>query len=171
MKAHVNIGSNLGNSRSLIERAVAGIALLCDDDCVKVSDIIESEPWGFESANRFLNVGVEIDTHLDAEALLARLIEVQDSICDASHRDAEGGYADREIDVDLIFLGDLVMPGEGMWRRAADGETGHSGVIVPHPRMHLRGFVLRPVAQLSPDWVHPVLRLTASEMFRALNES
>lgn len=168
MKAHINIGSNLGNSSVLIERAVAGIALLAPDGRLRVSTVVESEPWGFASPNRFVNVGVEIDTAMSAGELLSRLLELQHSISDASHRDATGGYADREIDIDLIFLGDSVVPDPEHWGQVAEGGQCGGTVVVPHPRMHLRGFVLEPVLELSPQWRHPVLGLTASEMLALL---
>lgn len=160
-KAHINIGSNLGNSRSLIERAVAGIVLLSSDGEVRRSGWVVSEPWGFVSDSDFLNLGVEIDTSYAPDELLMRLLELQCSICDASHRTADGGYADRMIDIDLIFYDNMIMPHD--W----PGQGGEA-VIVPHPRMHLRGFVLRPIAQLSPGWIHPVLHQTAVEMLRKL---
>lgn len=169
MKAHINIGSNLGNSLQLIERAVAGIALLaCGKGGLRMSSVVESEPWGYDSSSRFVNMGAEFETDLAAEELLSRLLEVQNSISSASHRNAAGGYVDREIDIDLIFLGDSVIPGGGEWIRVAGGEASECGVVVPHPRMHLRRFVLEPVAELSPQWRHPVLGLTASEMLEML---
>lgn len=163
--AHVNVGSNLGDRRSLIERAVAEISLLSEGGNVRVSSMVESEAWGFRSSFRFLNVGVEIYTSLSACQLLEKLLELQHGISAASHRDGSGGYADREIDIDLIYLGSLVEPEAERWNRFAVGEIdSREAVVVPHPRMHLRRFVLEPVAELSPGWRHPVLGLTASEM-------
>ena len=101
---HINIGSNLGNSRSLIERAVAGIALLSDTP-LRRSAFVESDAWGYSSDRRFVNVGVEIETSLPPEALLRELQRIERAICAAPHRNADGSYADRQIDVDMIYYG------------------------------------------------------------------
>ena len=96
--AHINIGSNLGDSRAYLARAVAGVALLSEGSRAQVSDIIESEPWGFTSSHRFLNVGMNIHTTLSAPELMERLQAVERSIADAPHRHADGSYADRTVD-------------------------------------------------------------------------
>jgi len=154
--AHINIGSNLGDSRSIIERAVAEIALLPDTERpLRRSDYITSDPWGFTSAHRFLNIGVEIHTGIRPEELLRRLLSIQDSISPAPHRTADGsGYADRMIDIDLIYYGNTI--------------CSTPTLTLPHPRLHLREFVLRPILQLSPGWVHPILHQTPAEMLAEL---
>ena len=118
--------------------------------------MITSEPWGFSSPNMFVNVGVEVETSLPAEVLFRRLTEVQDGISGASHRNADGSYADRLVDIDLIFYDNMV--------------SGSAELTLPHPRMHLREFVLRPVAELSPDWRHPLLDKTASGLLDDLHQ-
>lgn len=147
--AHVNIGSNLGNSRSILEQAVAGIALLAGGN-LRRSQFIESDAWGFNSPNRFLNLGVEFDTNTSPEILLCRLLAIQNSISATSHRTLQGTYADRLIDIDLIYYGNTVIDTPIL--------------TLPHPRMHLRRFVLLPIAELSPQWIHPSLQQTATQM-------
>lgn len=155
--AHINIGSNLGDSRAQIGRAVAGIALLCREGTVpRVSAFVESEPWGYSSVNSFLNVGIEIECDLPPVELLGCLMDVQNGICASSHRNDADGYVDRMIDVDLIYYDDRVM------------DTPE--LTLPHPRMHLRRFVLEPLVELAPHWVHPVLQLSADELLRRLAE-
>ncbi|MDE7142191.1 MAG: 2-amino-4-hydroxy-6-hydroxymethyldihydropteridine diphosphokinase, partial [Muribaculaceae bacterium] len=109
---HLNIGSNIGDSRSLLERAVAAVFLLHEGDAPpRRSSVVESEPWGFESANRFLNTGVEIETSLPPLRLLERLRELERSIAPAGnhHRCADGSYRDRYLDIDIIFYGTRVI--------------------------------------------------------------
>ncbi|MDE6528977.1 MAG: 2-amino-4-hydroxy-6-hydroxymethyldihydropteridine diphosphokinase [Muribaculaceae bacterium] len=151
--AHVNIGSNLGNSRSLIEQAVAGISVLCGGN-LRRSQFIESEPWGYASTNRFVNIGVEFDTTHPPRELLSRLLKIQNSISDASHRTPQGGYADRLIDIDLIYYGDITV--------------STPALTLPHPRLHLRDFVLIPLSELAPHWRHPQLHLTPAQMLALL---
>lgn len=152
--AHVNIGSNLGNSRSLIEQAVAGISFLADNGTMRRSGFVESEPWGYSSTHRFLNIGVEFSTTIPPEELLSRLLSIQNVISDKSHRTPLGGYADRLIDIDLIYYDELTI--------------STPALTLPHPRMHLRDFVLTPLCELSPGWVHPHLKLTAPQMLNRL---
>jgi len=155
MTAHINIGSNLGDSPALIGRAVAGIAIL-SDTAVRLSTMVESEPWGFASQHRFLNIGVEIETSLRPEQLLEKLQKIERSISPASHRTASGDYADRYIDIDLICMEQTV--------------TDTPALTLPHPRMHLRRFVLRPLNELSPGWIHPLLLKTPGQMLADLDE-
>lgn len=154
--AHINIGSNLGDSRALIERAVAGIVSSEWVGGFRRSGLVESEPWGFGSPHRFLNIGVEVETALPPRELFLRLMEVERTISDAPHRAMSGEYIDRMIDIDLIYYGETVMN---------DPE-----LTIPHPRMHLREFVLLPVAELAPGWVHPRSGKTAAEMLADLNQ-
>ncbi len=121
---------------------------------VRCSRVVESEPWGFESEHRFLNMGVELSVDCSPEELFKGLMHVQDRICGASHRSASGGYADRLIDVDLIYFDDVIM--------------STPRLTLPHPRMHLRDFVLRPVEELAPGWHHPQTGLTAAEMLLSI---
>lgn len=152
--AHVNIGSNLGDSRSLIEQAVAGIFSLTTVAHLRRSAFVESKPWGYDSPHRFLNIGVEFDTTLPPEELLSRLLSLQNQISENPHRTPDGKYADRLIDIDLIYYGELIMDSQQL--------------ILPHPRMHLRDFVLIPLNELSPSWQHPLLHLTPSQMLAKL---
>lgn len=153
--AYINIGSNMGNRRALIEQAVAHIELLCNTKA-DVSPIIESEPWGFESEHPFLNIGIAIETHIEPTTLLKELLNIEKNISAASHRDENGNYIDRQIDIDLI---------------AVDQITIDSPILqLPHPRMHLRDFVLTPMMHLNAQWKHPLLNKTITELHHMLYE-
>lgn len=156
MTVHVNIGSNIGDRRALIERAVADVSALADGP-VRRSAFIESPSWGYESANAFLNIGVCFESDTNPEDLLRQLIEIQNRIDPSAHRNADGTYADRAIDIDLIAVDTLIV------------DT--AALTLPHPRMHLREFVLRPMAELDPAWRHPRLGSTASELLALLKET
>ena len=118
---------------------------------------MESEPWGFESDSEFLNVGIEIETDLAPLELLHRLQEIERGLGATAHRDRNGQYIDRTLDIDLICMADTVC------------DTPE--LTLPHPRMHLRDFVLRPLARLSPGWRHPLTGLTASGMLQRLKKN
>lgn len=119
------------------------------------SGFYETAPQGFESANMFVNHAVNVMTALDAPQLLEALKNIEREIdAKGNHRDANGNYADRHIDLDLIAL---------------DREIWNiDGLIVPHPRMHTREFVLRPMQEIWPDWLHPIFEKNPGEMLRAL---
>ncbi|MDE6204622.1 MAG: 2-amino-4-hydroxy-6-hydroxymethyldihydropteridine diphosphokinase [Duncaniella sp.] len=151
MKIFLNLGSNLGNREEMLGRAVA---LLRDalPGRVTCSRMLETPAWGFESAHPFINLGVMIETDTEHEplGLLHTVQQVQRDLDPSPHRDAEGLYIDRAIDIDIVAIDDVVM------------DTPE--LTLPHPRMHLREFVLVPMAELAPEWVHPRLGLRIDEM-------
>ena len=154
---HINIGSNTGDRAAQIERAVAALCARLDPDCraeIRLAPIEESEPWGYESANRFLNLGLMIDTpdDVDPHCVLDELQAAEREVCDAPHRNADGSYPERPIDIDLIAIDDMIVDSPRLQ--------------LPHPRMHLRDFVLRPMAALDPAWRHPVSGLTCEELLK-----
>ncbi len=153
--AYINIGSNMGNRTALIEQAIAHIELLCQSTA-KRAPFIESEPWGFESPHPFLNLGIAIESHLNPLVLLQELLKIEKSICSASHRDENGNYIDRMIDIDLIAVDDIII------------DTPQ--LQLPHPRMHLRDFVLTPMAHLNPSWIHPILNQSIVQLQKQLYE-
>lgn len=153
--AYINIGSNMGNRQALIEQAVAHIEFLCGAKCQQ-SPIIESAPWGFKSPHPFLNIGIAIKTDIPPIDLLQELLKIEKSISAASHRDKNGNYIDRQIDIDLIAVDDIVV----------DSPT----LQLPHPRMHLRDFVLTPMMHLNPHWVHPILNQSIIHLHNQLYE-
>ena len=153
MISHVNIGSNKGNRTANIARAVDLLANC--GEVIKVSSMVSSAPWGYDSDAEFLNLGVNLETELNPEELLYHLQEIERTISpDGEHRDASGQYRDREIDLDLIACGDLTLETESL--------------TLPHPRMHQRRFVLQPMAELMPQWRHPRSRLSCQEMLQLM---
>lgn len=152
--AYINIGSNMGDRTALIESAVAHIEHLCGASARR-APIVESEPWGYESPNPYLNLGIAIDTDIDPLRLLRSLRQIERSISSKPHRNAKGEYIDRPIDIDLIAIDELTYD--------------HPELTLPHPRMHLRRFVMEPMAFLAPNWHHPRLKASAAELFLALS--
>lgn len=154
MIAHINIGSNIGDRLGNLTRAVARVLGLSDSGAGRISTPVASKPQGFESSNNFLNIGVEIITSLSPLDLLHRLQEIEKEISPAPHRDENGNYIDRIVDIDIICLDNLVITTPEL--------------TVPHPRLAEREFVLRPLNRLSPQWQHPATGLTPSDMLAAL---
>lgn len=150
----INIGSNLGNKRLNLSRAMRAIGE--EFGPFEISHVVESDPMGFDSTNSFLNLGMAFHSDLPPGELLQRLQAIERSISPASHRDAAGGYVDRLIDIDIVAVDDMII----------DTET----LKVPHPRLEERFFFLQPLAELAPGWRHPVSGLLPREMLDRLSE-
>lgn len=149
-RAYIGIGSNLGDRQRHLERAVTllhsspGIRLL------RVSSLYETEPVDV-GGGRFLNGVVEIETSFPPSSLLEILLQVE-AAC-GRPREREKGAA-RVLDLDLLLYEDRVLE--------------ERNLQIPHPRMHLRRFVLAPLAELQPDLIHPRLGTSAAELLARL---
>lgn len=165
MVSHVflSLGSNSGDRYSFIERAVEALtrAFALPDASVRTSEPFGSMPEGFVSENRFVNVGVMLTFDKPAgwtvgqlEDLLHTVKAVEKSISSMPHRNPDGSYRDREIDIDIIAVDDVVC------------DTGQ--LRLPHPAMSRRAFVLVPMMSLMADWKHPLTGLTPAEMLECL---
>lgn len=152
MTIFLNIGSNLGDRRHNIARAIAEIAH--EFGYFELSHIMESSPWGFKSENTFFNIGMMINSNLDPLEILRRLQSIEKKFSPLSHRTSEGAYTDRIIDIDIIAIDDLIV--------------NLPELTLPHPRMSERRFVLEPLAELAPMWHHPISGLTPYEMLSSL---
>ena len=126
--AYVGLGSNLGDRERLIRDAAALIG------ASRLSTVIETEPWGYEDQPRFLNAVAEVETPLGARQLLDHLLDVERRL----GRERVGAqWGPRTIDLDLLLYGDEILD--------------EPGLVVPHPRLTEREFVLRPLAELVPS--------------------
>ena len=147
-RCYILFGSNMGDKDQLF----ADACILINNRCgqvVEVSSAYESEPWGFEADEWFLNRVIALDTELDPEMMMQRLLEIEAEFGRVRHPEQEG-YASRPIDLDILYFGERVIHSEHL--------------TVPHPRLHLRRFALMPMCELAPDLVHPVLQKTQREL-------
>ncbi|WP_267139521.1 2-amino-4-hydroxy-6-hydroxymethyldihydropteridine diphosphokinase [Anianabacter salinae] len=121
----------------------------------------------------FVNAAVRVRTALTAPDLLAHLHGIEARFGRVRRR----RWAERPLDLDLLALGETVLPDaatHARWRDlnlAAQQTTAPDGLILPHPRLHERGFVLIPLCDVAPDWRHPLLGMTAAEMAKQLPDS
>lgn len=148
----INIGSNLGDRRLNLSRAMRAVGMEFGD--FEMSHAVESAPAGFDSPHRFLNVGILFQSDLQPEEVLTRLQAIEKQLGSGPHRNADGSYRDRLIDLDIVAADDLVMQTDRL--------------TVPHPRLAERRFFLEPLKEIAPQWKHPVSGLTARQMLARL---
>lgn len=153
--AYIALGSNLGARRELIDRALIMLGSSAGVTVQRVSTYRETEPVGGPPGQgRYLNAAAEIDSSLVPCELLRRLLAIETDL----GRVRQEHHGPRTIDLDLLLYGQ-----EQLNVHEPDCE-----LIVPHPRMHERLFVLEPLAEIAPQAVHPVLGATAAELLRRL---
>ena len=136
-EALLALGGNVGNSRAILERAVA---LLCDGIEVRLklrSSDYRTPPWGFKYQSPFINLCIAVETELSPRDLLARAQAVELQL--GRDRAHEKRWGPRTADIDIIAYGDLAVD--------------ELGLTLPHPRLFERGFVLLPLAEIAPDRV------------------
>ena len=142
----LSIGTNIGNRQQNVENAIAALNQI---GVVRaVSPIYTSEPWGFESENGFYNIALTMESELLPLDLLRETQRIEKELGRTAKTTAE--YADRVIDIDIIAYGQTII------------ET--TELTIPHRLMHIRNFVLYPLADIAPSWMHPMLHLTAQEL-------
>ncbi len=147
-KCYILFGSNQGDKAAIFEQACLYINNRCGQ-ITAISSSYESEPWGFDSEEWFLNRLIEVQTELLPDELMVELLEIEKELGRVRHPEVEG-YTSRTADLDILYYGNQVV--------------NTARVIAPHPRLHLRRFALLPMCELNPDLVHAVFQLTQSEL-------
>jgi len=133
-RAYIGLGSNLGDGRSLISLALGELDSECRVRLLRRSSLYVSSAWGIEDQPDFINAVAELDSSLPAEDLLAVLLAIEKK---AGRVRNSVRWGPRTLDLDLLLYGQEVLQLQGL--------------EVPHPRMHLRGFVLLPLMELVPE--------------------
>lgn len=151
--AYLGFGSNVGNRASLIRRAIEMIEQEPEVRVRAVSDLFETRPVGGPQQRNYLNAVIEIETTLAPGALLDRLQEVEALL----GRRRLVRWGPRTVDIDILLFGERVI------------ETAR--LVIPHPRIGERGFVLEPLSELAGDVVHPTTGQSISEMYHEAREA
>jgi 2-amino-4-hydroxy-6-hydroxymethyldihydropteridine diphosphokinase len=138
MRTYVGLGSNLGDREGYLRRAVALLDADPEIDVLAVSSVRETDPVGFVDQPRFLNAAASVETALSPQALLERLLAVEQAL---GRRRAGHRFGPRTIDLDLLLYGDEIVD--------------EPGLTVPHPRLAERRFALEPLQELDPNLVVP----------------
>ena len=140
-----NLGDRLGNLRAAIHALGPRIRVLNE------SPVYETEPWGFADQPAFLNMVARAETGLSPEELLAYVKDLEVLL----GRTPNFRNGPRVLDLDILFYDALCL--------------NIPGLVIPHPRLHERSFVLAPLADLAPDLLHPILGLSVAQMLKDLD--
>ena len=145
---YLGLGSNIGDKLSFIKSAEEEIAKLKDTIVLRSSSVYITEPWGVTSQEEFLNSVIEIESSLEPEELLKELKEIE-IVLGRKNREK---WFEREIDIDILFYGDL--------------KITNSIVNIPHPEIQNRKFVLVPLCELNPGFIHPELNCSLESLLK-----
>ena len=141
------LGSNIDNRLDLLASAKS-LIIAQIGQLVAASSIYESDPWGYESKNPFLNQAILIRTNFDPEKVLETCLSIEAEL--GRTRLKNKTYADRNIDIDILLYEELIISTENL--------------EIPHPRMHQRRFCMEPLTEIAPNWIVPTFQKTTSQV-------
>ena len=150
---YLGLGTNIGTRRGNLVKAAALLAERVGD-ILALSGFMETEPWGFDSENLFLNAAIKMETPLTPDELLSATQAIEREM--GREKKSDGTYHDRVIDIDILLYDNRVIE--------------HPGLIVPHPLMQERLFVMAPLAEIAPFERHPLLGRTFMELADSLRD-
>lgn len=150
-EAYIALGSNLGDRELNLLRAVAEVGRLPESRVTALSSFYETSPVGNVKQDRFYNAVLRLSTNLDARSLLSGILRIEDECFNRVRTIHQGP---RRMDLDLLLYGDSVISEENL--------------LIPHPRLTERRFVLQPLCEIAPDLLHPLTGKTIRELLASL---
>lgn len=152
-KVYLSLGSNMGDKRENLLEAIKKVGELENTEVVKSSTILETEPFGYIEQDNFLNACLEVKTLLTPQEFLSSILKIELDM----GRVREIKWGPRVIDIDILFYDDKIIQEDNL--------------AVPHPWICEREFVLEPLSEIAPNYVHPLERKTIMMLARKLKES
>ncbi len=169
--AVVALGLNNSDVQSeLIDKSESISQCFSASESIKRSSLFATPAFPKGSGPDYINTVIMLETDLTPEMLLERLHRIENSF----HRDRPYRWAPRSCDLDLIFYEQAILPSKAEFKKYADFtteqamETTPDELILPHPRLHERAFVLGPLREIAPDFIHPVFHKTVEELWLEL---
>lgn len=151
-KVYISLGSNEGDRLKSLVSAVKLIEIQIGT-IKKYSSVVESEPWGFISETSFYNMVLLVETDLSPQQILAKALAIETSLGRTRHGNV---YTNRIVDIDILFYDDK--------------QINDDNLIIPHPLLHKRKFVLQPLATINGVLIHPVFHTSVAELLLQLND-
>ncbi len=148
VKVVLGLGSNVGSRLSYIRKAVKNVCLLPGLAYLAVSGIYETEPWGYKNQNSFLNCVLVCLCKKKPQDLFRNLKKIERSL----GRKKRGKWQKREIDIDILFYGQVIIR--------------NKDIVIPHPQLNYRNFVLKPLDELMPGFINPLSKKTIAYLFK-----
>ena len=145
---HLSAGSNMGNRMHHLRKAEEALHRIVGN-VLRTSPVYQTAPWGCEHPTSFLNLVFELSTSLTPEALLSCLHAIEETA--GRKKTDTNEYSPRPLDLDILFYDDWILQTPTL--------------VLPHPLLHLRRFVLTPLNDLVPHLVHPVFRKTVHDLW------
>lgn len=151
--AYIGLGSNMGDKTANLKRAIEELGKVPGSKVLAVSSLYKTEPVGDVEQDWFVNAAAEIETGLAPQELLKMLLDIEKRL----GRVREIEWGPRIIDLDILLYDDLVMDEEEL--------------VIPHPFLQKRGFVLVPLAEIAPEVIHPRLKKGMSELMKGFHDN
>ena len=145
--AYLCLGGNVGDRKKIIESAL----YIINNNVGKItakSSIYETEAWGVDNHHPYLNQCISVITSYNPLELISSLLNIENQL--GRERINSDNYNPRTLDIDVLFFNDEII--------------NYPNLIVPHPRLHLRNFVLMPLKEIAPHFLHPKLKKTITEL-------
>lgn len=148
------MGGNIGDRELCLKLALSKISEKIGD-ISSTSNIYETEAWGVENQQAYLNQCIEVKTPLSSSELIKSLLYIEKDL--GRKRTISETYEPRTIDIDILFYNDVIINDQNL--------------IVPHPRLHLRKFVLIPLNEIAPNYLHPLLNKPIFSLLSECNDT
>ena len=152
-QVYLGLGANVGNREETLKKAIEMLDAENEIQLLKTSSFIETKPESKVKQPDFLNGAIEIRTILTPRELL----NVTQAIENKLGRVSKGNYDPRTIDIDILFYGDDIL--------------AEDDLVVPHPMVQDRGFVLKPLSEIAPEFQHPIFQESVEQMLANVNQS
>ncbi len=153
-KVFIELGGNIGNVRATFDIAIEKINETIGQ-IIKTSSRYETEPWGNKKQAYFLNQIICAETNLNPDEVLKKILEIENLL--GRKRKKNNQSAPRTIDIDILFYGDKIINTDNL--------------IIPHPRLHLRNFVLTPLMEIAPGFIHPSFNKKIKDLLKSNTDS